>query len=81
MATSMPAKIAMNRHTLNKIPLASISLYVFCEKVIDVAFSLEFAVLPVTNEPLGLLPNKWNRITAYRCAVDKGQYQDFKPAH
>jgi hypothetical protein len=32
----------------------------------DVAFSLELAVLPVTKEPFGLLPKSWNWMTAYK---------------
>lgn len=71
---SIPAHIAMSRHRFNQSPPASISRFNIAPGLVDGTSSLQLAALPVTKEPLGLLPNRWNWKTAYRCTLSKRQF-------
>lgn len=65
---SIAPAVAIKRKTFNKAPLWRVSLYAFWNGEMDVMLSLELAVLPVTKDPFGLLPSRWNCTMAYRWA-------------
>lgn len=66
---TMAPIIEIKRQMFKKAPLWRVSLYAFWDDEMDVAFSFELAVLPVTKDPFGLLPSKWNRTMAYKWAI------------
>jgi hypothetical protein len=68
-AKSIAPIVAAKRAMFNNAPLCKVSLYAFLNDEMDVVFSLELAVLPVTKDPFGLLLNRWNRTMAYKWAV------------
>ncbi len=57
-AESIAPTVPIKRQMLNNAPLCRVYLYVFGNDEMDVVFSLELAVLPVTKDPFGLLPNR-----------------------
>ena len=69
-AKSIVPTVTKKRETFSNAPLCRVSLHAFWNDEIDMVFSFELAVLPVTNDPLGLLPNRWNCTIAYKCAVN-----------